>query len=139
MNALDLAVEEPGALWGHNAAQNYGCSDAEEAFAQAGEWSVIDKPVEEVAVMQADEIEILVDCSKAHPEMPQKVIDHWNAQIALFTGMGDAEVVLLVCKTSLDAGEALYNEFSTSHLEHKKTIDMIAEHCYEIATGQKVA
>lgn len=36
-----------------------------------------------------------------------QVLDYWNDQIAMFTGLTDHEVVLLVCKSSLDAGEAL--------------------------------
>nr|XP_054927139.1 uncharacterized protein LOC126531431 isoform X2 [Dermacentor andersoni] len=82
-------------------------------------------------VMHAHEIETLVTCSKAHADMPEKVLNHWNDQMAMFTGMSDAEVVLLICKTSLDAGEALP--------EHKTTIDMITTQCYEKATGQKIA
>ncbi|XP_075548623.1 uncharacterized protein LOC142582612 isoform X5 [Dermacentor variabilis] len=90
-------------------------------------------------VMHSHEVETLVTCAKAHADMPEKVLNHWNDQIAMFTGMSDAEVVLLVCKTSLDAGEALYEEFSNTHPEHKKTIDTIAAQCYEKATGQKTA
>ncbi|XP_075548622.1 uncharacterized protein LOC142582612 isoform X4 [Dermacentor variabilis] len=84
-----------------------------------------------MTVMHSHEVETLVTCAKAHADMPEKVLNHWNDQIAMFTGMSDAEVVLLVCKTSLDAGEALP--------EHKKTIDTIAAQCYEKATGQKTA
>ncbi|KAL1414539.1 hypothetical protein MTO96_007328 [Rhipicephalus appendiculatus] len=69
--------------------------------------------------------------------MPDKVLRHWNDQIAMFTGMSDVEVIFLVCKTSLDAGEALYEEFSETHPEFKPTIDAIVSECYEKATGQK--
>ncbi|XP_077561729.1 uncharacterized protein LOC144178077 [Haemaphysalis longicornis] len=96
------------------------------------------KPVFNVCLMERPEVEILVKCAKSHPEMPAPVIDHWNAQIALFTGMTDVEVIFLVCKTSLDAGEALYDEFSTSHPAHKSKIDSIIAGCYEQATGQKI-
>nr|XP_054927140.1 uncharacterized protein LOC126531431 isoform X3 [Dermacentor andersoni] len=99
--------------------------------------SSLDPP--KMTVMHAHEIETLVTCSKAHADMPEKVLNHWNDQMAMFTGMSDAEVVLLICKTSLDAGEALYEEFSNTHPEHKTTIDMITTQCYEKATGQKIA
>ncbi|XP_037573645.1 uncharacterized protein LOC119456114 isoform X1 [Dermacentor silvarum] len=91
-----------------------------------------------VCLMHSHEVEALVTCAKADADMPEKVLNHWNDQIAMFTGMSDAEVVLLICKTSLDAGEALYEEFSNTHPEYKKTIDVIVAQCYEKATGQKI-